>query len=67
MSVRWRYLDADGADAGASEPFESREHAEAWLVTGWEDLADAGVDTVALVDDGAELYRMSLGADGQPT
>ncbi|MGH2675213.1 MAG: hypothetical protein ACRDH1_07365 [Actinomycetota bacterium] len=58
----WGYLDADGAEAGESEPFDEREAAESWLGEAWADLLARGVEEVVLVDRdrGRTLYRMGL-------
>jgi len=62
--VEWRYLDAEGRDVGASEPFDDRERAEAWMGEAWSDLLERGVEEVVLVDRdrGRTLYRMGLRA-----
>jgi hypothetical protein len=58
----WTYLDAGGLELGRSERFEDPEAAEAWLSVSWRDLADMGVQEVALVDRTRErhVYRMGL-------
>lgn len=60
----WRYLDARGTEAGASEAFEDEAAAEAWLSGSWEGLLDRGVEAVELVDADATSdevrYRMEL-------
>lgn len=60
----WRYLSEGESEAGRSEAFGTREDAERWIAETWSDLLDEGVLMVALVDDddGAEVYRMGLGA-----
>jgi hypothetical protein len=60
MTVRWRYLGASAAEAGWSGEFAAREDAETWLSERWAELADEGVEAVELVDDGREVFRMSL-------
>jgi hypothetical protein len=62
VTARWRYLGADGSEAGSSEPFADREAAEAWLAEAWEELA--GVADVVLEVDGEETYRMSMSGEG---
>jgi hypothetical protein len=56
----WTLFDASGGAAGRSEEFVDREGAEAWLGERWPNLAQSGVTEVALNEDGAEAYRMSL-------
>jgi hypothetical protein len=62
--LEWRYLDAEGRDVGASEPFDDRGRAEAWMGEAWSDLLERGVEEVVLVDRdrGRTLYRMGLRA-----
>jgi hypothetical protein len=59
---QWRYLDAAGAGAGSSEPFEDREAAEAWMGDAWSELLAKGIEEVALIDKERErmVYRMGL-------
>jgi len=61
----WTYLDAGGLELGRSERFEDPEAAEAWLSVSWRDLAEMGVEEVALVDRTRErhVYRMGLGSE----
>jgi hypothetical protein len=58
----WRYLGAEGEEAGRSELFPDRAAAEAWLSESWSRLWDLGVHEVVLMDetDSRDLYRMSL-------
>jgi len=49
---RWRWTGG-----GESEPFASREEAEAWLSAEWSSL---GEEEVELVHDDEVVYRMSL-------
>ena len=56
----WRYLDSAGAETGASDPFDDRESAEAWLGDTWAELLERGVERVALVEGERTLYRMGL-------
>jgi len=58
----WRYLDAEGGDAGSSEPFEGRARAEEWMGEAWSDLLARGVEEVVLIDREGDrtLYRMGL-------
>ena len=61
MAVAWRFVDSTGEPAGASQPFDDREAAERWLSSSWEELLDAGVVSVELIDGDEVLYRMDLG------
>jgi hypothetical protein len=63
--VEWVFIDAEGAETGTSEPFDSQTEAEAWFGTNWEALAASGTVNVALRDtsDGSEIYRMGLGPE----
>ena len=59
----WRYLDMRGAQGGASEPFEDRDEAEAWMGDHWSELRADEIEYVELVDLERDrvLYRMGLG------
>ena len=63
--VEWVLIGADGEETGTSESFASQADAEAWFGTAWESLSAGGTTHVALreVDDGDELYRMSLAGE----
>jgi hypothetical protein len=62
VDFRWRYQGLDGADVtGPDERFADQSAAEAWLGDVWQDLLDAGVHQVTLLQDEAEVYGpMSL-------
>lgn len=63
MAWTWKYFGADGdpvegADAGR---FSTQADAETWLGHSWQALADEGVASVSLFEDGREVYGpMSL-------
>ncbi len=57
---RWRYLDAEDRETGASEGFPDRAAAEGWLGEAWPRLLEDGVEQVVLMDAERELYRMGL-------
>ncbi len=61
----WAYLDAEGAETGTSEPFDTQEAAELWFAMNWEPLAAAGTSDVILrnAEDAGEVYKMSLAAE----
>ena len=67
---RWRLHDTSGAqmpDELSGTPhgprFTSQSDAETWLGESWRDLADAGVDSVTLLEGDREVYGpMSLQA-----
>jgi hypothetical protein len=61
----WTYLDATGAELGASRTFPDAESAEAWMGDCWRDLLENGVEEVALHDHVRDrrVYRMGLGAE----
>ncbi len=61
----WMYLDASGNELGRSQSFDDPDAAEEWMGRSWQDLAEFGVEEVALFDraHGAHVYRMGLGAD----
>ena len=58
MSWSWRY-DIGGEQRCSSE-FPTQGEAEAWLGESWQQLYDEGARSVALTQDGREVYPMSL-------
>lgn len=60
----WAYFDAAGEEIGRSHRFPDAESAEEWMGACWSDLADNGVEEVALFDLGRDrrMYRMGLGS-----
>lgn len=64
MGWSWRYADDAGAEpaiAGTGADFPSQADAESWLGEVWRSLAEAGVASVTLLEDGREVYGpMSL-------
>jgi hypothetical protein len=62
----WWYQDADGQPspdlpaAPLPPTFRTKGDAESWLGETWRDLLDAGVERVALVEDGRVDYAMPL-------
>ena len=62
MAFAWTYLDAGSRTTGASETFDDRDSAEEWMGRAWQELLDAGVEKVALVDLERDrtIYRMGL-------
>jgi hypothetical protein len=59
-SFRWMLHAADGSELRASEEFDSKEAAEAWMGSEWSSLLDEGAETVSLMQDTERLYRMGL-------
>ncbi|MFD8479646.1 hypothetical protein [Kitasatospora sp. NPDC059673] len=63
MVWTWRYEKSDGtvvAQDGGAEEFSSQGDAESWIGEEWKTLLDDGVDQVVLVEDGRDIYPMSL-------
>lgn len=66
MPWTWRYEGPDGTvvdppEAPAGEAFPTQSDAESWLGENWPELRSAGVDQVALLEDGRVVYGpMSL-------
>lgn len=57
MTLRWRYLDADGAQApGPDIIFEDQNDAEEWLGTEWPGLLEDGVAAVMLLAGERVVY-----------
>lgn len=67
MAWTWRVEKADGEsvqlDSEVPE-FPAQGDAETWLGEIWHELAEAGADSVTLVEDGRDVYGpMSLHAE----
>jgi hypothetical protein len=56
----WKLHGPSDEDLRATEPFASREEAEAWMGAEWATLLDEGAETVSLVHGDETLYRMGL-------
>lgn len=63
MAFYWKLHDAGGDDMRSTQAFESRDEAEEWMGEQWAALAGEGAESVSLLSDGEELYRMSLAAE----
>lgn len=67
MAWTWRYHETDEAPAESTKPqpevFTSRGDAESWLGENWAELAEAGVETVTLLEEEREVYTMPLAAE----
>ena len=67
MAFTWAADNAPDAvsatEAGLGREFATQADAEAWLTESFEDLVDAGVDAVTLLEEGRVVYGpMSLHA-----
>lgn len=62
--MAWTWLYDVSGDQRRSSDFPTQAEAEAWLGESWQELYDAGARSVALTEDGREVYRMSLEPDG---
>jgi len=66
MKYSWNLFDADHALVNAPAEvelpgsFHSQADAETWIGENWQALADIGVLSVELIEDGAAVYEMSL-------
>ena len=57
----WRYDEQPTSDEAPVAPaFGSQSDAETWLGENFRELLEAGVHGVALLQDGAVVYPMSL-------
>jgi hypothetical protein len=56
----WTLQDESGADLRVTEPFDSKQEAEAWMGAEWSALAAEGAEFVALKENGDLVYRMGL-------
>lgn len=63
MSFRWVYRDGPKSTSGSSQAFGSKEAAEEWMGTAWQELLEAGHLAATLMDGDEELYTMKLTAD----
>lgn len=59
-AFRWILKDANGTELRASEQFDSKDGAEAWMGAEWGALAAEGADRVVLMEDDEVVYDMSL-------
>jgi hypothetical protein len=57
---RWVLHDASGKDMRATEPFDTKEAAEAWMGAEWASLLEEGAEEVSLQSDDTVEYRMGL-------
>jgi len=63
MVWTWRYEKNDGTvvePENGAEEFSSQGDAESWIGEEWKALLEGGVDRVVLVEDGRDVYPMSL-------
>jgi len=60
MSWRWILRDESGTELRATDGWESRAEAEAWLAQHWSRLLEEGAESVSLVQDAREQYTMGL-------
>lgn len=60
MSFSWVLLAPDGTEIRATEEFDSRSEAEAWMGAEWAALRAEGAVAVSLREDGRQIYDMSL-------
>ncbi|MFJ8474752.1 hypothetical protein [Kitasatospora sp. NPDC094011] len=63
MVWTWRYEKTDGSAVTPSlvqEEFAGQGDAETWIGETWKQLAEEGVDTAVLLEDGTKIYGMSL-------
>ncbi|MGH2752979.1 MAG: hypothetical protein ACRDLB_00970 [Actinomycetota bacterium] len=59
-SFTWTLLDASGNEMRSTEPFTTKEEAEAWMGAEWASLLDEGAEFVSLRSDDRQIYRMGL-------
>lgn len=63
MAWTWTYYGADGEELEGPDPgrFSTQADAETWLGQSWQALADEGIASVSLNEDGRPVYGpMSL-------
>ncbi|MDQ3983176.1 MAG: hypothetical protein M3271_10905 [Actinomycetota bacterium] len=56
----WKLHGPSGEELWQTDPFPSKEEAEAWMGAEWASLLDEGAETVSLMHGDAPLYRMGL-------
>ncbi|MDQ3916596.1 MAG: hypothetical protein M3323_14900 [Actinomycetota bacterium] len=56
----WKLHGPRGDELRQTDPFLSKEEAEAWMGAEWSSLLDEGAETVSLVHGDETLYRMGL-------
>ena len=59
----WVLHDEDGALMRTTQPFDSRDEAEAWMGSAWSELLEEGAESVSLVEGDETLYEMGLRAE----
>lgn len=57
---RWVLQDEAGNEIRVTDPWPTKEEAEAWMGSAWEDLVAEGGAFVALRSGDEQVYRMSL-------
>jgi hypothetical protein len=60
-AFRWVLKDPQGGELRATETFDSKDEAEAWMGAEWEGLAAEGAARVVLMEGDDLVYDMSLG------
>ncbi len=64
----WTYADRDGSELSSasliSAPFPTQSDAESWLGQTWQELADEGVASVTLLENGSTVYGPMSLSDG---
>ena len=58
--LQWVLKDPEGNTIRASESFETRDEAEAWMGAEWASLLEEGAETVVLMDGDGVVYEMGL-------
>ena len=56
----WKLHGPAGEDLRSTEPFATKEEAEAWMGAEWASLLEEGAETVSLMHGDERLYRMGL-------
>jgi hypothetical protein len=61
VAFSWVLHDEAGARLRETDGFDTRGAAEEWLGREWRTVREEGAESVSLLEDGAEVYRMGLG------
>lgn len=56
----WVLIDPQGNEMRSSEPFASKEEAEAWMGAEWAALLEEGAEYVSLRSGDEQIYKMGL-------
>lgn len=56
----WVLIDPQGSEMRTTDPFSTKEEAEAWMGSEWAALLEEGAEYVSLREGDDQLYKMGL-------